>query len=149
MRVTRDVTIAAAPQALWTLLWDVPRMVGCVPGCVEAREVEAGRRYAARMSQKVGPISLSLPLDVEIVEAEPLRRIALRARGRDPLIGTEIAMRVTLACEARDAGTALHIDAEGQVLGRLGGLGHGVIQRKAEEAVDEFAARIRAAAGAT
>jgi carbon monoxide dehydrogenase subunit G len=53
---------------------------------------------------------------------------------------------VTLECEASDAGTALRIDADGQVLGRLGGLGHGVIQRKAEEAVDEFAARIRAAA---
>jgi carbon monoxide dehydrogenase subunit G len=146
MRVTREVTVAVPPHALWTLLWDVPRMVGCVPGCVEAREVEAGRRYAARMSQKVGPISLSLPLDVEIVEAEPPRRIALRARGRDPVIGTEISMRVTLECEARDPGTALRIEADGQVLGRLGGLGHGIIQRKAEEAVDDFAARLGAAA---
>jgi carbon monoxide dehydrogenase subunit G len=148
MRVTREVTVAAPPAALWALLWDVPRMVGCVPGCVEAREVEAGRRYAARMSQKVGPIRLSLPLDVEILEAEPPQRIALRARGRDPVIGTEITMRVTIACESRHAGTALRIEADGQVLGRLGGLGHGIIQRKAEDAVDEFAARIAAAASA-
>ncbi len=148
MRVTRDVLVAAAPAALWSLLWDVPRMVELIPGCVEAREVELERRYAARMTQKVGPITLSVPLDVEILEAEPPRRIALRARGRDPLIGAEIAMRVTLECEARDAGTALRIEADGQVLGKLGGLGQGVIQRKAEEAVDEFAVRIAAAAAA-
>ena len=142
MRVVREVALAAPLSALWAVLWDVPRMVGCVPGCVEAREVEPQRRYAARMSQRVGPISLSLPLDVEIVEAEPLRRIALRARGRDPVVGAEIALRVTLDCAAREAGAVLRIEADGQVLGKLGALGHGVIQRKAEEAVDEFGARL-------
>src|SRR5262249_29634881 len=122
-----------------------PRMVGCVPGCVEAREVEPARRYAARMTQKVGPIRLTIPLDVEIVEAEAPRRIRLRARGRDPVVGAEISMRVDLDCEAGGAGSVLRIDADGQVLGKLGGLGHGVIQRKAEEAVDEFAARVAGA----
>lgn len=148
MQVTREVLVAVPPAELWSLLWDVPRMVECVPGCVEAREVEPERRYAARMKQKVGPISLSVPLDVEILEAEPPRRIVLRARGRDPLIGAEIAMRVTIECAARDDGTALRVEADGRVLGKLGGLGHGVIQRKAEEAVEEFAARIAAAVSA-
>jgi len=140
--------VPAPVDALWAVLWDVPRMVGCVPGCVEARETEPRRRYSARMSQRVGPISLSVPLEVEIVEAEPSRRIALRARGRDPVVGAEIDMRVELCCEPRAEGSALRIEADGQVLGRLGALGHGVIQRKAEEAVAEFAARLtRAVSG--
>jgi carbon monoxide dehydrogenase subunit G len=62
MKVTREVEIAAPATALWALLWDVPRMVECLPGCVDAREVEPHQRYAARMVQKVGPISLSVPL---------------------------------------------------------------------------------------
>ena len=138
--------MAAPPAVLWALLWDVPRMVRCVPGCVEAREVEPQARYAARMRQKVGPISLSIDLDVHVMEAEPPRSISLRARGRDPLVGTELTLRVNLECLAQDAGSLLRIDADGQVLGRLGGLGQGVIQRKAEDAVDEFAARIASAA---
>ena len=142
MRVVRDVAVAAPVAALWAMLWDVPRMVACVPGCVDARETEPGRRYAARMSQRVGPISLTVPLDVEIIEAEPSQRVALRARGRDPMVGAEISMRVDLRCEERPDGSALHIEAEGQVLGKLGALGHGVIQRKAEDTVDEFAARL-------
>lgn len=146
MRVTRELAVAVSPGALWALLWDVPRMVACVPGCVEAREVEAHRRYAARLKQKVGPISLSVPLDVEVTEVEPERRLALQARGRDPLIGAEIAMRVTLDIDARDGECVLRIDAEGRVLGKLGALGHGAIQRKVEEAVDEFGVRLRAAA---
>lgn len=142
MKVVREVAVAAPPAALWDVLWDVPRMVGCVPGCVEAREVEPRRRYAARMSQRVGPISLSLPLDVEIVAVDPPRRITLRARGRDPVVGAEVIMQVSVDCAPSAGGSALRVEAEGQVLGRLGALGHGAIQRKAEEAVDEFAARI-------
>jgi len=127
---------------------DVPRMVECVPGCVEAREIEAHRRYVARMQQKVGPISLSAPLEVHVVEMEPERRLALEARGRDPVVGAEITLRVALGIEGRDGASLLRIDAEGRVLGKLGALGHGVIQKKAEEAVDEFGARLRRAAEA-
>jgi len=145
MNVRRALPVALPPAALWKLLWDVPRIVGCVPGCVEAREIEPHRRYAAQMSQKVGPISLSVPLEVTVTDAEPDRRLALQARGRDPVIGAEIAMQVTLGIEAQGDTSVLHVEAEGRVLGKLGALGHGVIQRKAEEAVDEFGARLQRA----
>jgi carbon monoxide dehydrogenase subunit G len=146
VHVAREVAVEAPPAALWALLWDVPRMVQCVPGCAEAAEVEPHRRYRARMTQRVGPIKVSLPLAVEIVAAEPERRLALDARGRDPVVGAEVAMRVTLDLEPRAGGSLLRIDAEGRVLGKLGALGHGVIQRKAEEALEEFGTRLRHAA---
>jgi carbon monoxide dehydrogenase subunit G len=148
MNVRRALPVALPPAALWKLLWDVPRIVGCVPGCVEAREIEPHRRYTAHMRQKVGPISLSVPLDVSVTDVEPDHRLALQARGRDPVIGAEISMQVTLGIEAQGETSVLHVEAEGRVLGKLGALGHGVIQRKAEEAVDEFGGRLqRAAAG--
>ena len=148
MRVIRELPILASPAALWELLWDVRRIVECVPGCVEAREIEPHQRYAARMTQKVGPISLSVPLDVLVVEADPCRRLAFSAKGRDPAIGAEIAMRVTLDIEARGEESLLRIDAEGRILGKLGALGHGVIQRKAEEAIEEFGVRLKQVAQA-
>src|SRR5262245_63107696 len=104
MRIVREVALAAPAAALWAFLWDVPRVVSCLPGCVEAREVEPQRRYAARMQQRVGPISLDVPLEVRIVEAEPERRLVLEASGRDRLVGAEILMRVALDCAPRDAG---------------------------------------------
>ena len=125
----------AAPERVWQALWDVPRMVACVPGCVEAREVEPRRRYAARMSQRVGPIALSVPLDIRVTEEAP-GRLALEARGRDGMLAAEVQMSVWLT-----------VEAEGRVLGKLGALGASVIQRRAEELVDEFAARLRGAIG--
>jgi carbon monoxide dehydrogenase subunit G len=121
-------------------------MVACVPGCVEASEVEPRRRYRARMSQHVGPIALSVPLDIEVTEAAP-GRLVLEARGRDGRLAAEVQMSVRLAVEAAGAGSRLAVEAEGRVLGALGALGAGVIQRRAEQLVEEFAARLRGAVG--
>jgi uncharacterized protein len=142
MRVAREVALAAPVGRVWEALWDVPRMVGCVPGCVEAHEVEPRRRYQARMSQKVGPIALSVPLDIHVTDTAP-GRLALEARGRDRLLAAEVQVSVRLEVDATDAGSRLGLQAEGRVLGKLGALGATAIQRRAEELVDEFAARLR------
>jgi carbon monoxide dehydrogenase subunit G len=144
MRVERSVALAAAPERVWQTLWDVPRMVTCVPGCVEAREVEPRRRYAARMSQRLGPIALTVPLDIRVTEETP-GRLAVEARGRDGLLAAEVQMSVRLAVEPLGQGSRLAMEAEGRVLGKLGALGASVIQRRAEELVDEFATRLQGA----
>src|SRR5512145_252465 len=144
MRVAREVALAVPTERVWQALWDVPRMVACVPGCVEAREVEPRRRYHARMSQKVGPIALSVPLDISVTEEAP-GRLALQARGRDGRLAAEVQMSVRLAVEAAGSGSRLAVEAEGRVLGTLGTLGAGVIQRRAEELLQEFTTRLHGA----
>ena len=146
MRVAREVALAVPAERVWQALWDVPRMVACVPGCVDAREVEPRRRYQARMSQRVGPIALSIPLDIRVTEEAP-GRLTLEARGRDGVVAAEVQMSVRLAVEAAETGSRLTVEAEGRVLGKLGALGASVIQRRAEELVDEFTARLRDAVG--
>lgn len=32
MRVERELDVDVAPETLWRVLWDVPRMVECLPG---------------------------------------------------------------------------------------------------------------------
>jgi uncharacterized protein len=146
MHLTREVALAASTESVWQILWDVPRMVACVPGCVEAREVEPRRRYQARMTQKVGPIALSVPLDIRVTEPAP-DCLTIEARGRDGLLAAEVQMSVRLGVEAAGTASRLRIEAEGRVLGKLGALGAGVIQRRAEELIDEFTARLRGAIG--
>jgi len=146
MHVRRDVDVAVTPERLWSLLWDVSRMVTCLPGCGEAREIEPHRRYAARMTQRVGPIMLSVPLDVTVARAVAPSSLALEAKGRDAKLGANVAMSVTLDVSAINGGSRVRIDAQGQILGKLGALGHGVIQQKAEAVLEEFGARLRRAA---
>lgn len=146
MRIAHEAALAVTPERLWALLWDVPRMVACVPGCEEAQEVEGRRRYRARMRQKVGLVTLAVTLDVTVTAAEAPRRLAVEARGRDPVLGAEIDVAVRLEIAPRDGHSVLRVDGEGRVLGKLGALGQGVIQRKADEAVAEFTARLGRAA---
>jgi len=145
MRVERELDFSVPPERLWDTLWDVPRMVACLPGCTEAREVEPHRRYEARLAQKVGPIALSVPMQVTISNVVAPRLLSLEAKGRDGALGAAVSMSVTLAVTAREAGSRVRIEAEGKILGKLGALGHGVIQRRAEELIDEFGARLRRA----
>jgi len=143
MRVERDLDVAASPERLWAVLWDVPRMVACLPGCTEAREVESQKRYEAHMSQRVGPISLSVPMQVTIVDVVPPGSLSLEAKGRDGSLGASVAMSVRLVVAPRDGGSRLRVEAEGKILGKLGALGHGIIQRRAEELIDEFGIRLK------
>jgi uncharacterized protein len=146
MRVARELTLPSPTERVWAALWDVSRMVACVPGCEEAREVEPRRRYQARMSQRVGPIALSVPLEIVVTDDGP-DGLALQARGRDRWLAAEVQMSVRLAVAAAGTGSRLTVEAEGRVLGPLGALGASVIQRRAEELVDEFAARLRGVVG--
>ncbi len=148
MHVVRDLDVDVAPDRLWTLLWDVPRMVACLPGCTDAREVEPHRRYEARMSQRVGPISLSVPMEVTVTDAVEPTRLRLEARGRDRMLGANVSMTVALDVAPRDRGSRVRIEADGKILGKLGTLGQGVIQRKAEELIDDFGERLRNAVSA-
>jgi carbon monoxide dehydrogenase subunit G len=143
MHVSRDLDVAVPPDKLWDTLWDVSRMVTCLPGCTEAREVEPHRRYAAKMTQRMGPITLSVPLDVTISKVVPPSSLALEAKGRDPVLGANVAMTVTLEVTERPGGSRIHVEADGKILGKLGALGHGMIQRKGEELIDEFGVRLR------
>jgi uncharacterized protein len=145
MRVERDLDVAAPIERLWAALWDVPRMVACLPGCTEAREVEPQKRCEAHMSQRVGPISISVPMEVSIADVVPPLSLALEAKGRDGSLGASVAMSVRLAVAPRDGGSRLRVEAEGKILGKLGALGHGVIQRRAEELIDEFGVRLKRA----
>jgi hypothetical protein len=144
VRVEREIRIGASRETVWGFLWDIPRLAACVPGAREVRTVEAGKRYAAVVAEKVGPFKVQFPLDIEVVEVEPPARLRARAGGRDAAVDGLVKVDLDVVLAPTDGGTALRLTAEITVLGKLGTLGHGVIVRKGAEIVDRFAAALRA-----
>jgi uncharacterized protein len=144
MKVEREIRVAAPPEAVWSFLWDVPRLAACVPGASDVRTVEAGKRYAAVVAEKVGPFKVRFPLDIEVLEVQPLHRLRARAGGRDAAVDGLVKVDLDVALAPADGGTALRLAADIAVLGKLGTLGHGVIVRKSTEIVDRFAGALRA-----
>jgi len=144
MRFEREVRIGAPPAAVWGFLWDVPRLAACVPGASDVQVLEDGKRYAAVVSDRVGPFKVRFPLEIEVLEVQAPERLRARAGGRDTKVDglVKVDLDVTLAPAAD--GTTLRLTADIAVLGKLGTLGHSVIVRKGGEIVDRFANAVRA-----
>ncbi|HXG53487.1 MAG TPA: SRPBCC domain-containing protein [candidate division Zixibacteria bacterium] len=143
MRFEKEVEIAAPREKVWNFIWDVDRFIACVPGCRDAKTLEAGKRYSATMVEKVGPFRVEFPTTIEVLEREELARVKARAAGADNKIGSR--MKLDLDVRLREAGdrTILEFVADVDILGKLAALGHGIIKRKADQVLDEFAAAVK------
>jgi carbon monoxide dehydrogenase subunit G len=135
---------APLPEA-WDFIWDAPRLAACLPGCVGVEEVEAGKAYTARFEDHVGPYKVHFDLDIEVKETVPMERVRIFASGRDAKVG--VTQRVDLTVnlqEAGAAGTALAVEADVEVLGKVATLGQFVVKRKAQEVIKQFTRNIEA-----
>ena len=143
----QEFTIDAAPDAVWLLLLDPQRVARCIPGC-ESVEVENARTYRARITVRVGFLSTTQSLRVEIVEADRPRRLVSVGRGEDRKLASHVEVSSTLDLEPTAAGgTRLRYVSDVRVLGRLGSVGDAVMQVKVKQLTSEFAENLRAAMG--
>lgn len=143
MRFEKEVEIHASRDKVWNFIWDVDQFVTCVPGCKEAKTIEAGKRYTAVMTEKVGPFRVEFPTTIEVLEREEMSRIKAQASGADNKIGSR--MKVDLDVNLREEGdfTKLSFVAGVDMLGKLAALGHSIIKRKADQVLDEFAQAVK------
>jgi carbon monoxide dehydrogenase subunit G len=147
IELSRTIELPAPPPEVWALLWDIPALARCVPGCDEVREVEPGIRYTATVRDRVGPFKVAVPLDVSVESRDPPRRLAVKAAGRDSMLASPVTVSLAVALEPAGPGTRLVIQGAGEIGGKLAALGQGVIQRKTRDILDRFAANLGARLG--
>lgn len=145
MRFEERVDVPASPEKVWELIWDVPRIGACVPGCQDARVVEPGQRYAAVIEQRVGQFRARFDLAITVLESEEPSRVVISAQGKDKATGSYASAELTVGLERADGTTSLELTADVKILGKLGSLGQSMITRKTEEVVRDFAQSIRSA----
>ena len=140
-----EFTVGAPPDAVWDFLLDPTRVAPCLPGC-ESLEVEDATTYRVRLTVKVGFLSTTQSLRVELVELDRPRHLVSRARGEDRKLASQVEVRNTLdLAPAPPDGTVVRYRSDVRVLGRLGSIGDAVMKVKARELAGDFAARVRAA----
>jgi carbon monoxide dehydrogenase subunit G len=143
LQFQKEVQIGVPRERVWNFIWDVDRFIACVPGCKEAKTIEPGKQYAATMVEKVGPFKVEFPTTIQVVERQELKHIKAQASGADNRIGSR--MKVDLDVDLRDqnGGTVLGFVATVDILGKLAALGHGIIKRKADQVLDDFAKAVK------
>ena len=146
MRFVKQVMIHASRAVVWDFLWDISKVAACIPGCQTAETLEPYAHYKATVQEKVGPFRLNVPLDIDILERLGPERLVAQARGQDSMTRGHVKVDLALALREVDGySTALQVQADVAVLGKLGTLGHSVIVRKGEAMVEQFATALQAA----
>ena len=143
MRFEKEIEILNSKEKVWQFLWDVDRFIACVPGCTEASTLEAGKRYAATMVEKVGPFRVEFPMRIDILESQEMSYVKAQASGSDSKVGSR--MKVELEVRLREDGgkARLSFIASVDILGKLATLGHGMIKRKADQVMEEFTRAVK------
>jgi uncharacterized protein len=142
-----EFTVDAPPDAVWDFLLDPERVAPCLPGC-ESVEVQNATTYKVRLTVKVGFLSTTQNLKVDIVESDRPRHLVSVARGEDRKLASQVQVRNTLDLSPASAGTTLvRYRSDVRVLGRLGSVGDAVMKVKAKQVAADFAANVRTAIG--
>jgi carbon monoxide dehydrogenase subunit G len=143
--VQKQIEIAADLETVWTYFWEVEQLAGCIPGFSEVRTIDPRRAYSAQMAQQVGPFRLRVPLQITVTRVEAPSLLEVQGSGRDAATASSLKGKLALRLESSEEGrTRLAIEADVNVLGKLGALGHSLILRKAHEGLEQFGACLRA-----
>ena len=143
MQFEKEVEILAPREKVWNFIWDVNRFIACVPGCKEAKTIEEGKKYSATMIEKVGPFKVEFPTSIEVLERQELTHIRAQASGADNKIGSRMKLDLDVNLREQDGNTIVKFVAGVDILGKLAALGHGIIKRKADQVLDEFAQAVK------
>ena len=141
--LAQRIELPLPPDAAWAALWDVPEVARCVPGCQGVEEVEPRRRYRATVKDRVGPFSVTIPLDVTVEPSEGQRALRITATGRDSVLGSPVRMSLVARLTAgASGGSCLALDGQAEIGGKLAALGQAVMHRKTRDTLDLFARQL-------
>lgn len=139
MQLSNKVTLPAPPERLFALLNDVERVAPCLPGATLEGRTE-DEAYRGRVQVKVGPITAAYRGTVRFVEADQqARRLVLDARGSDERGSGNAEAKVTVNIEPDGEGSALALDTDLVIRGKVAQFGKGAIGDVSQQLMDRFA----------
>ena len=120
MEMCNTVVVRVPTEKVWEFVWDVQRMVSCIPGCHTAHTMEAGKQYLAEVPQKVGPFLVDLPLQIMIKEQRPPHHLVAIASGQDKRVGINVIVELQLDLKERESTHQNLSNCESKRLGKAG-----------------------------
>jgi len=145
IEVSERIEVPSAPRIVWDLLSDPRAVVACVPGATLGDEQEDGS-FDGTLTVKFGPTKvrfharIALELDTAAMAGQ------VTAKGKDKQGGTRVraTMVFRVVEQAEPPGSAVPIEAQVEIFGRLATLGEGGARLVVKRMTGEFSERLAA-----
>jgi carbon monoxide dehydrogenase subunit G len=140
-----EFTAAVAQDRAFAFVSDPFKIATCIPGCSDLREVAPGK-YAAKLSNRVGPIAVTFDVTVELSNVVAPSAIDAVVSGNASGLGGRLTATATVRLAPVDAAnTKVTYTVDLSLTGKLGGIGQPVFRAKSDELSKKFGANVRAA----
>jgi uncharacterized protein len=143
MKLTESFVLQERREAVWEVVGDPERLLGCLPG-VESVEMIDGENANVRLTQALGPFTVTFGAKAAVTGRDPGRSISFSATGRS-VRGAAGNVRVTNDVRLEDEAegtTRVVLEAEVALGGMLGTVGQKMVGRQAASAAKAFAASL-------
>jgi uncharacterized protein len=136
--------VAAAPDAAWKIILNVPEIAPCLPGANLTEQVDENT-YKGNVSVKLGPVALTFNGTAQIVQRDDVEHTAtVRASGSDSKGrgAAKAETRFKLLPDSR--GTMVQVVTDLTLTGSVAqyGRGAGLIQSVATGLIEQFEQRL-------
>jgi carbon monoxide dehydrogenase subunit G len=150
IEISEQINVPSTPRVVWGLLSDPRAVVDCVPGAALGDEHEDGS-YDSTLVVKFGPTKVTFRAKVELEFDAAAMSGRVIAKGKDKQGGTRVSatMAFKVAEQADPPGSAIPIDAQVEIFGRLASLVEGGAKFVVKHMTAEFSKRLAARCAGT
>ena len=144
MRFEHEFSVDAPVERVWEFLMNVPQMASCIPGTSDITQIDE-RHYDATVVAKIGPITAKFGCRIAIVTLDPVAHaVTVEMSGKDNRLGGGVKGEMAMTLSGVEVGTQVRIVSEVDLLGKIGQYGHGMISKRADAMLTDFARCARA-----
>jgi carbon monoxide dehydrogenase subunit G len=144
MKFEGQILVKAPHAKVWEFFTQIDKVARCIPGCESVEAIDS-ERYKVVIVETLGIFKVSFTTEARIEEMDQGKSIKAAVTGNDRKLGS--GFRQTLEASFTQMGpeeTKVDLLTEVQFMGKIAGLGFGVLKRKADEALVKFGKAVRA-----
>lgn len=138
MKVQGSVMVNAPQEKVWQVLLDPVQLCKVIPGCEQARQLDA-THYEAALSVKVQFMTVRSQAKGTIVEADAPNHLVGEMVGEPTAMAGAFRARVAIDLEPVNEATNIRYQMDLTLLGRLASLGEAIVRSTSKQLSRQFA----------
>jgi 2-furoyl-CoA dehydrogenase large subunit len=145
LRGEGSATVAASPEAVWTMLLDPATLQSVIPGCHGVEKI-SDTHFRADVTIGIGPVKGRYRAEVKLSNLDAPRAVTLGGFAEGALGFGNGEGRITLAPE--NTGTVVHYEYDAAIGGKVASIGGRLLDGAARVIIGQFFSALARQAGA-